>query len=690
MVLLVICGLRLLSLPQLYPSLDVFQRLEWSTYDWRMQSAYKRSTNALAKGEPGNITVVSNLALVVIDDDSLKEINDTFRFTWPWPRCLHGDMVLELSRQGALATGFDILFRELHKPQAATDREVPGLGKLGSDEYFAYALKQSSNVALAAMGQMESNVVHLLMPAEPFVTNAWAVGHITATVDSDGVLRRMIAYRDDPRQGRVWNLAMLMAARALGADLNKAEVTPNHITLHGTNGVVRVIPTDRDGSFYINWVLNFSDPRIFINSFQGVLAQAKDRREGKPVEADFKDKLVFIGSLGSGNNISDVGSTPLSHQTYVFGKYPNAVNSILTGQFIRTPPVTWDLLWIVLLGLLAMVLAWEVRPLLSATALLTISGLYVLAAWWLFIQHRIWQPIFMPVGGGLFFTYVCATTYRVVFEQKEQRRVKGIFSKIVSPNVVNELLKTDRMSLGGAQRRVTVFFADIRGFTEMTDQTHARSEEYLRQHTLTPQEAEIYMNQQARELLATVNMYLGAIADVVKKYDGTLDKYIGDCVMAFWGAPTPNEKHASCCVRAAIDAQRAIYALNQQRAIENKRREEENKRLVAGGESPLPMLNLLALGSGISSGVVTVGLMGSEAHIVNYTVFGREVNLASRLEGVSGRGRIIISEPTYEELKQTDAELADTCITHPPVMVKGMRNAIKVFEVPWKQEEKKV
>src|SRR5204863_4099381 len=111
--------------------------------------------------------------------------------------------------------------------------------------------------------------------------------------------------------------------------------------------------------------------------------------------------------------------------------------------------------------------------------------------------------------------------------------------------------------------------------------------------------------------LSTVNVYLGLVADVIKKHDGTLDKYIGDCVMAFWGAPASNEHHALASVRAGVEAQRAIHRLNQERAEENGRREQENAFRIACGESPLPLLKLLSMGTGISTGHVTVGPMGS-------------------------------------------------------------------------------
>jgi adenylate cyclase len=199
-------------------------------------------------------------------------------------------------------------------------------------------------------------------------------------------------------------------------------------------------------------------------------------------------------------------------------------------------------------------------------------------------------------------------------------------------------------------------------------------------------QSEAYFDSQAADTLATVNLYLSTIADMVKKHNGTLDKYIGDCVMAFWGAPVPNERHALACVLAAIDAQRGMQALNDARAAENRSREQENLKRVAAGQEPLSMLPLLSLGSGINSGTAIVGLMGSNAHILNYTVFGRDVNLASRLEGYSGRGRIIISEATFLDLHRDDAVLAATCVKLDSVTPKGFREPIPVYEVPWRQD----
>jgi len=146
------------------------------------------------------------------------------------------------------------------------------------------------------------------------------------------------------------------------------------------------------------------------------------------------------------------------------------------------------------------------------------------------------------------------------------------------------------------------------------------------------------------------------------------------------------EKQALCCVRAAIDAQRAVFEMNKQRVQENEKRELENMARASSGMAPRPLLPILLLGTGINTGLATAGLMGSEQHQFNYTVFGREVNLASRLESLSGRGRILISERTYKCLLRDDPSLAATCVALPDLQkLKGFGAAVKVYEVPWRK-----
>jgi len=662
-VLTLVCGVRLLQL-------DFFERWEWMTYDLRMRAAQHSPTLA-----------ATNLAFVSIEDSSIAAVQTGrvkgeklgYHFGLYWPRQVYGRLVEELSAQDARTVAFDILFGEL-RPDHPLVTLANG-NYVESDDFFALQMRRAGNVLLAIEPE--------LMPPDLFLTNALAPGDISTEKDPDGVLRRVRAF---DRRG-IWDMGILLAALDLNLDLAHPdlELARGRITLHGPNGSKRVIPVDRQGYFYIDWRLKLDDPRLLRAPIEELLLQDRLRLEDRTngLHNDFRGKLVVVGSGQSGNNLTDRGATPLEKDTLLVSKHWNVANSVITGRFIRRPSLPTELALIILLGAMTAVLTWQLRAFAASAAVVALLSAYVAAAFCAFVEFRYWLPLVFPVAGAMLVEHLSLVTYRVVFEEREQRRVKSVFARIVSPDVMNELLGAEKLSLGGARREVTIFFADIRGFTTLTDEMQQLVADFIHEHQLDLEAADQCIEESAQETLETVNLYLATVADAVKTHGGTLDKYIGDCVMAFWGAPTPNERHASACVRAAIDAQRAIRDLNERRSMQEAAREAENRERLAAGLPPCPPLRALQLGTGINTGLATVGLMGSDAHILNYTVFGREVNLASRLESVSGSGRIIISDTTYNHLLREDPALASICVELFPVTVKGIRDAVRVYEVPW-------
>ncbi len=735
-VLVLVCSVRLLRF-------DLFDRLEGMTYDLRARAAQKFPAPA-----------ATNLAFVCMDESSIAAVKSGrlgYHYGLYWPRQVYGRLVEELSAQGAEAVAFDVLFGELRPDHPPVQMANGSL--MESDDFFALQMRRAGNVLIPVTPDVT-------LP-DLFATNALAIGDISTEKDSDGVLRRVKAFRSyrrwhplfeklqaDPELGvdlsqarftpgkiilpqtgttnvievpvdadnnfqpadftgdrlppgvapkakaftdeRVWHMGIVLAARELNLDLDHADVDLPHgkIILHGVppgGSLERILPVDADGCLYIDWRLTPNDPRLLRAPIESLLWQDKLRLSGETNDLRdyFRGRLVVFGSTAQGNNLTDRGATPLERDTLLVSKYWNVANSVITGQFIRRTSLPVELALIIVLGALTAFLTWQLRAVSASAAVLLLLLAYVGAGFFAFIQFRYWLPLVFPMAGAMLVEHVSLVTYRVVFEQREQRRVKSIFSKIVSPDVMNELLNAEKLSLGGARREVTVFFADVRGFTTLTDEMQERVAEFVRERQLDPGAAAACFDEFAGETLNTVNLYLSVVADAVKKHGGTLDKYIGDCVMAFWGAPTANEKHARACVRAAVDAQRAIHELNHQRLAEDAAREAENRARLSAGLPPRPPLRALQFGTGINTGLVTVGLMGSEAHQYNYTVFGREVNLAARLENVSGSGRIIISDTTYNHLLRDDPALAGTCIEMFPVTVKGIRNAVRIYEVPW-------
>jgi class 3 adenylate cyclase/CHASE2 domain-containing sensor protein len=657
-----------------------------------------------------------------------------FDILLPQPRPDHPP--IQLPEPGASEA--ESFIKRLHPKERPL--RVEGLLSMESDEHFAWQLQRSGRVILATERGAR--------PWSVFATNAAGMGDVSADADPDGVLRRarpfklyrqwhpvFLAAAADfgvdldraiigtnaiiltPADGkpvtveldangefnvgdfigdqlppglaprarpftdrRIWHMGIVLAAAELGLNLDRALVRPDRIIIQGDRGQ-HTIPLAPGGWIPINWTLDIKSPQLIKESIDSLIEQQLAHEAGEARATNrWRGALVLIGSSATGNDLTDRGATPLSETSLLIGQHWNLANSILTGQFIRATPVEVNLSIIVLLGALTSWLTWRLRAVTALVSVLLLAAAYVGLAAWLFVHWRIWVPMALPILGAGFFQHVCLVTYRVVFEEREKRKVRSVFAKVVSPNVVHELLQSEKIAFGGALRDITVLFADVRGFTQLTDRNRAEAEAHIRDHKLDVAAAAAYLDQQARETLNTVNLYLAAVADIVKQRGGTLDKYIGDCVMAFWGAPTPNTKHALAAVEAAVDAQRAIHALNVQREAENQRR-------AAAGQSPLA---LLSLGSGLNTGVSIVGLMGSDQHILNYTVFGREVNLASRLEGVSGRGRVIIGAATYQHLLRDAPELAARCRPLEPTTVKGIAETLTCYEVPWQQAQAQV
>lgn len=733
-VIILVCTVRVLRF-------DFFERLERMTYDMRAREALKFSPPAAT-----NLGFVfideSSIDFVRTNVTELG-----YRAGLYWPRHVYGRLTDELARQGAVGVAFDILFGELrpdHSPVrmgddttiesddffalqikragnvilAASEDKVPPrlfltnalmLGDISTEKDRPEGILRRARAFTRfrkwhqafeqAQSELGFDLSQARVEAARIVLHRSDGEEVVVPLDSQGNFDLAGFVGDQIPQGmarkarpftqeRVWNMGIVLAARQLHLDLNHAKVDlkGGRIVLRGIGGIQRIIPVDSDGFFYIDWSMPPNHPKLFREPIQKLLVQNRLRSDGRTnqIENPWAGKLVVVGSSAQGNDLTDRGATPLSADTLLVSKHWNVANSILTGRFVTRTPLLTELVLIALLGAFAAFLTWQSRVLLASGLVMLLALAYVAFGVVVYVRTRYCLPMVLPVVGGLVMNYMCLVVWRVKFEQAEVRRVKSIFGKVVSPKIMKELLHAETLSLIGVRREVTVLFSDVRGFTELSDTAQEEAAEYVRKNNLSGKAAVTCFDEQAREVLTTVNVYLGLVADIIIKQDGTLDKFIGDCVMAFWGAPTANSNHALACVRAAIEAQRSVHALNEQRAAENQRRELENKARVSAGLRPIPILPLLLLGSGINTGIATAGLMGSQAEQKNYTVFGREVNLASRLEGLSGHGRIFISESTYEHLQREDPALAQACIPQPPQKVKGIGMTIKIYEVPWR------
>jgi adenylate cyclase len=291
---------------------------------------------------------------------------------------------------------------------------------------------------------------------------------------------------------------------------------------------------------------------------------------------------------------------------------------------------------LIIMLIIALVLGLII-PRISIVASLVFTGIvtliYMVGSYFLFDQYSYVTAFSTPII-QITLTFMLIVTYRVLTEQREKRYIRQTFSKFVSKSVVDELLKSpDMLKLGGEKKRVTVLFSDIRGFTSLSER-------------MTPE-----------QLVDHLNFYLQEMTDIVIKYDGTLDKYVGDEIMAFWGAPIPQKDHALLCCKAAIDMMKKLNEMNSAWAHQKK--------------------DLINIGIGINSGDMIVGNVGSSSRM-DYTLIGDMVNLGARIEGTNKvyGTNIIISEYTYEEVREhvivRELDL---------IRVKGKEKPVKIYEL---------
>jgi class 3 adenylate cyclase/CHASE2 domain-containing sensor protein len=744
-VIVALWGLQ--GMARVWPRLDLLTRLEWIAYDWRVRLAAAQFVPGSARL---GFVAISDESIEAVQDGMFGALPYRFGLYWPrqvYGRLVHelaaqgaaavglDILFAELRPDHPALTlpdgrpcGSDQFFaaelRQAGNVILASDRSLPPQALFRTNALMVAdisAQRESDGILRRARAYQDVWLWHpLVLDAARLL--GWDLrqarvergrlmfpvaggGQRVLRLDEDNNFDQVALFEEVSGQQapggagrksaaftrlRCWQMGIALAARALQLDLASARVEPEHhrIVLAGPGGVRRVIPIDGEGRFYIDWSLTPYHQALTRETIESLLLQYEHRQAGRISQLTnrWKDHLVVVGSVATGNDLTDLGATPLEKETYLISQQWNVANSVLSGRFIRPPSLALEWALVLALGALAGWMSWRWRALASSAGVLAGAAIYVGFAVWAYLQWRWWLPVVVPVGGSMLVLHASLATFRVLHEQRERRRIEDIFGHMVSPKVRDELIKARSLALGGVRREITVFFADLRGFTRMTEASQAAAEDYVSRCRLSEPASRAYLERQSQEVLATVNLYLGLIADKVKQYDGTLDKYIGDCVMAFWGAPTPNDTQAAVCVRAMIDAQRAIGRINQERAAANQARSSEPGKTRDTVEEPAPPLPLLQVGIGINTGLATVGLIGSEQNLLSYTVFGREVNVACRLEEIAGPGRILVAERTFQALRRHDPALAALCAEQVPAQLKGIRQPVRCYEVRWQEE----
>jgi adenylate cyclase len=378
-------------------------------------------------------------------------------------------------------------------------------------------------------------------------------------------------------------------------------------------------------------LVNFAGPAETYTTYS-----AANVHDGVTLESDpdaFRGKIVLIGNTTLTQH--DIFPTPFSTRVPTPGVeiVANAIDTILNGTYLRETPLWLTLLITIIAALLAAVISNIKRPTVTLITMSVVMIAYLIAGLIIFIRQRLFIPAVAPEI-MLFLGVVLPTLEHAVSQELEKRRVRSLFSRFISPEMVEQMMNTQDLNSLNKRSDVSIIFSDIRGFTTLSEK-------------LAPE-----------DVVALLNPYLEAMSEVIYKHGGTVDKYEGDAIIAFFGEPVHYADHAVRALRASLDMRKALEKLRNDWAKEGRPSQIE-------------------MGIGINSGEVFVGMVGSSQRI-NYTVIGDNANLASRLQDLTKTYSwpILISESTYESVKdEFDTEFADA------VTVKGKTKPVNVYKV---------
>ncbi|MFH1341298.1 MAG: adenylate/guanylate cyclase domain-containing protein [Pseudomonadota bacterium] len=602
------------------------------------------------------------VTIIDIDEKSLAKLGQ-----WPWPRTRVADLVDGLTAQGAVVIGFDIVFAEPDRlnPGLAADtfrnldeetraklRALPSNDQILADSLkrsrvvlgqsgFPYVLREFDKslpvTGLAMRGEEPQQFLigfRGLLRNVPVLEQAAAGrGLFTIKPERDGIVRRvpilMVA------QGATipsLNFEMLRVASGSGTILTKA----NEGGMQSVGVPGFEVPTDRNGQVWVHFARR--DPSIYVS--------ALDVLEGRVPPEKLAQKLVLIGTSAIG--LLDTKTTPVDPVLPGVEIHAQVLESVLTRSVLTQPywAISAEFFFALILGLLVIAFAPNFGPVtLVAVGALFASAL-IGTSWYFYTQHRLLIDFTYPLAStmAIYLTLVFSSFVR---EQKQRRQIRSAFGQYLSPALIEQLAQSpEKLQLGGEEREMTIMFSDVRGFTTI-------SESY---------------KHDPQGLTALMNRFLTPLTNAILDRKGTIDKYMGDAIMAFWNAPLDDRQHEINACEAALDMLERIDELNQQREIEAR----------DGGHAYIP----INVGVGLNTGVCVVGNMGSTLRF-DYSVLGDSVNLASRLEGQSKEYGfpIIIGSRTAMAVKDRFAILELDFI-----MVKGKTEPEVIYAIAGRED----
>jgi adenylate cyclase len=560
-----------------------------------------------AAGLHSGIDPAGEIVIVAIDDNSLEQLGN---FSL-WPRSFHAQLVDVLAEAGARVIVFDVLFSEPAQDDEALAASISNAGNVILPFVYTVASHQSTAVGQAI------TLERAIRPLGTLEESALTAGHANVLPDGDGIVRRLpLVVADD--EGYEPSLALNAIARYLRRpQAVESPVRDNSLVFTG-----RTIPLDGSGSMLLNYTGD-SGARLNLATVSYV-----DTLRGDSSPAAFQDKIVVIGVTATG--LGDTFWTPLGQMMNGVELHVIAMHTILSGNFLKPAPSAADVLVILVLTFLCglAVLRFRLHWATLSAAFLFIA--YFLAAFFFFDAGIMLNMLHPPLA--IAGTFVGVNIYNVMYERSEKTEITRTFGRYISPPVVNKILATvreDDLSLGGKMQEITAMFVDARHFTSLTE------------------------NIRSEVVVEVLNTYMTVIIESVLKYEGIINSFGGDSIMAVWNAPLESADHPLLATRAAINTRRAISGM-------------QNK------DSTLIKMDF---GISVNTGEAVVGNMGSRDRL-EYSVIGDAVNIAARLASAAPGGKIWIGAGTYERVK----DLIPVRRLE-PISARGRHEPVPVYEI---------
>ncbi len=570
------------------------------------------------------------VVIVEIDQKSLTTVSEQ-GIHWPWPRQIYAPLIDVCAKAGARGIIFDIIFSE----PSSYGRE--------DDLEFARAIKEAQNVFLPMSMSIQNEYRTDILPVEQFgikdaasdrlfrearsyippikelTQGAKGLGNVIIPPDMDGTYRRVSLFTRYH--------GYLFPSLAVAPVTSRFTFSGGKILFDG-----RTLFVNQRGEFLLNYYgKDFRFPKLnvldIISAYQNL-----DSPLSHKVANRIKDRFIIIALTAPGlYDLKPTSVTSVSPGAYVHGIL---LSNLMRGHHIKEMSDKWKFILIFLLGVLlglfiiTIVSFWKN----SFIFLLLVMG-WPVVCYFLFYYHQYW-PGFLSYEVAFFTIFGLTSTYSYQTEGKKRKVIRQLFSHYMSEILVKELeANPQKAKLGGDRRFITIFFSDLDNFTRLSEQF------------------------EPEKIVGLLNTYFTEMSGIIFDSQGIIDKYQGDGIMAFWGAPLPLKDHAAMACLAALECQQSM--------------EKINDKLRSEGFPPLSMR------IGLHSGDAIVGNMGSEQRF-DYTIIGDNVNLASRLEGVNKRfgTRIVLSETTYH-LAQERIEARELDL----IAVKGKENPIRIFQL---------